>query len=326
MNLLFSSCGRRVELIRSFRTALDEIGGGNILACDIDHLASALQVADRKFIVPPCGDNSFIQAIAEICREEKVDAVIPLIDTELGIYAENKEVFADIGTEVIVSEPEVIGICASKLSTAAFFRKCGLPHLMTVSLEDWHRSSVIPLPAVLKPDRGSAGIGVYEVNNKDEIETLSRRISYPIIQERAMGKEVTVDCLVDRSGSLVRYVARERLEIRAGESSKGRTFKDKELGRLLEGLCARLGAFGPITIQCFRDGGNYVFSEINPRFGGGYPLAQAAGADFPRLLVSILMGEKIEVDMDGYKENMYMTRYDQAFYLVRDNAGSLVVL
>ncbi len=320
MNLLFSSCGRRVELIQSFRQTLNEMGRGAILACDVDPLASALQVADCVFIVPPCTDDSFIPSMLDLCQEEKVKAVIPLIDTELGIYAKNKDLFLEKGTEVVVSDPKVIEICASKVRTASFFKSCDLHALRTIPLDKSKVSEDMEYPAVIKPDKGSGSIGVYKVGNEDEALLLSRTIPEPVLQELAKGQEVTVDCMVGRDGSLVRYVARERLEIRAGESSKGRTFKDAALGSQIAAICNSLEAFGPITIQCFREEGEYVFSEINPRFGGGYPLAQAAGADFPRILLRILRGETMAGEVDKYEENVYMTRFDNAFYLRKDKS------
>ena len=318
MNILFSSCGRRVELLRFFRSTLNRKGGGIVLACDMNPLASALQEADRKYLVPPCSDDSFIPKMLGLCQEEAVNILIPLIDTELRAYSSNKKLFKEIGTDVIVSDPAVIEICESKAKTAAFFEEVGLPFLHTVKLDDGYINYEADLPAVLKPDRGSGGIGVYTVASKEEVAILRQQIPEPVLQGMARGQEVTIDCLVDRAGSLIRFVARERLEIRAGESSKGRTFKDEKLAGLLSILCRDLGAFGPITIQCFRDEEQYVFSEINPRFGGGYPLAHIAGADFPRLLISLIEGESITGAIDEYEKNVYMTRFDEAFYLKKN--------
>ncbi|MGQ9691667.1 MAG: ATP-grasp domain-containing protein [Thermoproteota archaeon] len=314
MNILFSSCGRRVELLRFFRSALDGMGGGSIIACDIDPLAAALNEADKSFIVPACKETSFIPHIQEICMKEAIDMIIPLIDTELPVYARHKTSFKKTGTEVVVSDPDVVDICASKVKTATFFKEIGLPYLKTVFLENWEGSEP-SLPAVIKPDKGSAGIGVYTVESKEDIEVLRKRIEEPVLQELSRGQEITIDCLVDRDGRLLRFVARERLEIRAGESSKGRTIKDKRLVDLLIGLFDALKAYGPITVQCFIEDGDYKFSEINPRFGGGYPLAHIAGADFPSLLLNMLKGKRPAVGIDNYRENVYMTRFDQAFYL-----------
>lgn len=317
MNVLFSSCGRRVELLRFFRSALEGMGGGSIIACDINPLAAALNEADKALIVPSCKEKNFIPYIQEICMQEAIDMIIPLIDTELPVYAKHKKSFKESGTEVVVSSADVIDICASKVKTAAFFKEIGLPFLKTALLED-REDSELSFPAIIKPDKGSAGIGVFTVESEDDIGFLKQRVEEPVIQELSQGQEITIDCLVDRDGKLLRFVARERLEIRAGESSKGRTIKDKRLVALLMSLFDALKAYGPITVQCFREDGDYRFSEINPRFGGGYPLAHIAGADFPSILLNMLNGKRPALGVDDYRENVYMTRYDQAFYLYPD--------
>lgn len=307
-------------MLRCFRAALDRAGGGEILACDIDRLASALQVADKKCIVPRCRDKEFIPYILALCSEEDVDAVIPLIDTELDMFAKSKKLFAGIGTDVLISDYGVIGTCSSKFATASFFNSIGLRSLQTALLMQDRASIGISFPAVIKPDKGSGGEGVHFVDSQDDVDVLMRDIEEPVLQELAKGQEITIDCLVDKQGALVRFVARERLEIRAGESSKGKTFKDNKLKDLLIRLSSELKAYGPIAIQCFRDDDGYIFSEINPRFGGGYPLAHAAGADFPQLLISIMKGENIGGKIDDYEEDVYMTRYDHAFFLRENKA------
>lgn len=311
MNILFSSCGRRVELIRFFKYALMEHGEGKIVGVDNNPLASALYEVDKKYIVCKCEQPSFVSEIKRICAKESINIVIPLIDPELIVYSKHKNDFEREGVSIIVSDFEVIEICFDKMKTYNFFKEAGIPCLRTV---DIHEDN-IELPAIIKPRRGSGGINVFEVCSRQEIEVLSRRIEDPIIQEKAVGQEITIDTLVDMEGRPIKIVPRERLEIRAGESSKGRTIRDKELTDLTIKLLLKLKAVGPITVQCFKTETGYVFSEINPRFGGGYPLSHAAGADFPRLILMMSKGENITCGIDDYEENVYFTRYDEAFYL-----------
>lgn len=293
MNILFSSCGRRVELIRSFREALQRLGGGKLIGIDTNPLAPALFEVDKQIIVPSCESIDFLSALTKICESEKVEVLIPLIDPELPFYSANKDILHKTGTKVIVSDLSVIDICSDKVLTANFLQDVGLPFLKTmpVATEGWER--YIEMPAVLKPCRGSGGKDIYVVRSKEEVRVLSKRVNEPILQQRAEGQEITIDCMVGFDGRPLRIVARERLEVRAGESSKGRTIKENNLINLTNELLLHLKTCGPVTVQCFCLEGNYVFTEINPRFGGGYPLSHAAGADFPHILLSMCRGGKL---------------------------------
>ncbi|MBN2167802.1 MAG: ATP-grasp domain-containing protein [Actinobacteria bacterium] len=319
MNVLFSSCGRRVELIRCFRDAVKRLGGGMLIGVDTNPLAPALQEVDEKIIVPSCESNGFIPEIIKICSEREVDVIVPLIDPELSVYAANMAEFEKIGTTVAASDARAADICGDKVLTAAFLEESGLPYLKTAILGVDKWADIVQLPAVLKPRSGSGGKDVYIVNSGEEVEVLFKRVEKPILQELARGQEITLDCMVDFSHQPLRIVARERLEIRAGESSKGRTVKDAEVTRLTSALLRKLNARGPVTVQCFRYENQYVFTEINPRFGGGYPLAHAAGADFPYILLSMCSGKTIGEDMNAYEENVYFCRFDDAFYLKPDD-------
>jgi len=322
MNILFSSCGRRVELIRYFREALQRLGGGKLIGIDTNPLAPALFEVDKQIIVPSCESSDFLSALMQICESEKVDVIIPLIDPELHFYAANKEMLRKRGTRVIVSDSGVIDMCSDKVLTARFLQKVGLPFLKTtpVAGKGWEKH--IELPAVLKPRSGSGGKDVYIVRSEEDVSVLSKRLNEPILQQRAEGQEITLDCMVGFDGQPLRIVARERLEVRAGESSKGRTIKENHILDLTKELLQYLKACGPVTVQCFRLEVEYVFTEINPRFGGGYPLSHAAGADFPYILLSMCKGESIKDDVYAFEEGVYFCRFDEAFYLRMDDKNN----
>lgn len=318
LNVLFSSCGRRVSLVRYFRGALERLGRGEVVCADSSALAPALFEADRREIVPPCDDPQFIPAMLDLCEKHDICCVVPLIDTELPMYAEAKEMFAERGTLALVSSPAVTRICGDKLETAAFFSKSGVASLATQVFQP-DAPTEVNYPVVVKPRFGSAGKGVFRARNEAETIFYAGLIQNPIVQEYAAGQEITIDCLCDTESSLVNAVTRERLEIRAGESSKGRTFKDESLLQQVAAICDTLRPIGPVTIQCFRRDGTYLFSEINPRFGGGYPLAQAAGADYPYLILQMVLGRKVPARLGEYIEDLVMLRFDEAFYVRRED-------
>ena len=125
-------------------------------------------------------------------------------------------------------------------------------------------------------------------------------------------QEYTIDAYYDRAGVLRCFVPRIRLETRAGEVSKSITRKDKFFDYLNEALNAIKGARGCVTFQFFVNLDNQDFKaiEINPRFGGGYPLSYAAGANYPKWIIKeYLLSQKVE-DFGEWDNNLMMLRYD----------------
>jgi carbamoyl-phosphate synthase large subunit len=139
-------------------------------------------------------------------------------------------------------------------------------------------------------------------------------IDNPVIQEFAKGQEFTLDVLADLRGKVVNVVPRERIEIRAGEVNKGKTVKDQRLIKFGKMIVEKLGGIGPITIQCFIKDDEIKFTEINPRFGGGYPLSFAAGANYPELLIRMALGESITAKLGEFEENLIMLRWEDAVF------------
>jgi carbamoyl-phosphate synthase large subunit len=74
-------------------------------------------------------------------------------------------------------------------------------------------------------------------------------------------------------------------------------------------VCSKLGAAGPLTIQAFLTSDGPVLSEINARFGGGFPLALAAGGAYPAWLLDLVDGRAVTPRLGEYESGLYMTRY-----------------
>ena len=125
--------------------------------------------------------------------------------------------------------------------------------------------------------------------------------------------------LVGPRGGVACVVVRQRLEVRAGEISKGYTVRDPTLEGWARRLTERLpDAAGPLTLQCFKGpDGRLAFIEINPRFGGGFPLSLAAGADYPRWLLEWALGRPSTATAHGWRGDVAMLRYDDAVFVSR---------
>jgi carbamoyl-phosphate synthase large subunit len=316
-NIVFTSVGRRVALIRHFRDTLERLGvQGNLIGLDVSTDAPAFHIVDRAYTVCRIDDPAYIGYVIEICRREKARLLFPLIDTDLKKLADNRKRFADEGTAAVVSDPSVIEMSYDKRKTFEFFLSQGIP---TPALFDTEVLSPdrLPYPVLIKPRTGSAGLGVHKINNSRELLFFKDYVPDPVIQEYIQGAEITFDMLFDFSGALRCAVPRKRIEVRAGEVSKGVIIDDPgvvsgacEVGKKLR------GCRGCINVQCFlKDDGALSFVELNPRFGGGVPLSLYAGADFPRWIIEMHLGKDPGDIFDAYKKNVYMLRYDDAVFL-----------
>lgn len=322
-NVLISCAGRRVALVEMFRQALKEQGiAGRVLATDMSRASSAFHAADRGIVVPPVSDPSFDQTMVALCREESIGLVIPTIDPELPIWSRLVDQLRSNGTTVAISSPETIAITADKRRTHAWLVEAGLPTIRQadpdIVLEDpagWM------FPVIVKPRDGSASLGVSIVEDHDEL----RRVAHGrevVVQSIAPGREHTIDALIDQEGRMVCAVPRQRIEVRSGESSKGVTVRHPALIELAERACDALpGAYGPITIQAFIDGPEINVIEINPRFGGGYPLAWAAGARYPDQIIQEVLGLERGVESNAWRDGLVMLRYDDAVFVDRSELG-----
>src|SRR5690606_1056922 len=128
---------------------------------------------------------------------------------------------------------------------------------------------------------------------------------------------------------LANSAPRRRIEVRAGEVSKGVTVRSPQLQQLARDLCEALpGALGTITVQAFLDGApddpaaTVAVIEINARYGGGFPLALEAGADFPRWQLEELLGLPSTATADGWRPGLVILRYDAAVFVDEAEAPS----
>lgn len=324
-NVLISSAGRRHALLRIFRTALDRLGlTGDVVAIDASPLSAAYQVADRSFLVPRTSSPEFIPAVLDLCRRQRIRLLIPTIDPELALYAAHREAFERIGTTVAISSPEVVAIGRDKERTHRWLAAAGFPtpRQTTVEVALRDRESW-PFPLFVKPVNGSASVGAAVVHDDAELATLTRGGGF-IVQTVARGAEHTIDFLADRSGRCRCAVPRQRLEVRGGEVTKAVTVRSEAMQALVARLCEALpGAYGTLCVQVFLDPatGALEVIELNPRFGGGFPLTWAAGADFARWMIEELLGLRSSAALDGWQDGLVMLRYDEAVFVDRGKVG-----
>lgn len=322
-NILISSAGRRVGLVRIFRRVLDELGlRGEVMAADMSRLSSAFHSADRAFIVPACASPDFIPSVLEICRAWGIRLVVPTIDDELPAYAQHRERFAGSHTTLGVSSPQAIEIGQDKELTHEWLLRNGFPTVRQAPAENvlsdperW------PFPLLVKPREGSSSKGVAVVEDRAHLEVAAGRDV--VVQTIASGAEYTVDLLADGQGKCISAVPRRRIEVRAGEVSKGVTVRCNALEDLSRRLCEALpGPYGALTAQVFLNAATDEINviEINPRFAGGFPLSWEAGANHPRWMIEEILGLPSSVN-DTWREDLVMLRWDDAVFVDAAKAG-----
>lgn len=308
MNVLISSAGRRTSLTRAFMEAVaDE---GKVIAADADMLAPALRVADEGVVVPRLDDPAFVDAVLALCAQHEVRMIVPTIDTELSVYAAHRPQFEERGVTALVSSLDLIEVTSSKRRTEEVFGGRGIRTPRSWPVSEIGDVAALPDRVFVKPDRGSASAHTHDLTRQDLASVLAT-VPDPIVQERIDAVELTVDALLDRDGRPIHFVPRIRLKTVGGESVQGVTMPDEPIRQwLIEVLevVRDLGGWGPMTIQMFLTPGTPTLVEVNPRFGGGFPLGYAAGAMYPQWLLQMMRGEGVPPRLGDYRRGLFMTR------------------
>lgn len=306
---LLSSAGRRGSLIRLLRQQSIGDGPSRVVATDVSELSAAGRLADVFELVPRVRDAEFISRTMEIAERNDVGVIIPTIDPEIEVYANHREHFANRGIDVWVSSPEVACLGWDKWALYRWLRAEGLPTVDTFEVRDLP-AGLLTGPVVAKPRSGSSGIGVMLADSVESLSLEKLDDSY-IIQSRAPGFEVTIDFAVGKTGRVLGVVPRRRIEVRGGEVSKGVTVDYPPVIEVARRVAEHLpGAYGVLNVQVFYEPrtGELNIIEINPRFGGGYPLSHLAGANFMGALLRDGRGEQF--DALEWKAGTLLLRYD----------------
>ncbi len=313
ITILFPCAGRRVSLLKSFRKAAKKLGlSCVIVGTDKDDTSAALQCCDHKHIVSTIKSKNYFKDSLAVIKKYKVDLVVPTLDTDLHIWSKHRAMLKKMGCTVLISTASVIKVCQDKRLTGEFLTKYGFDTPKLFDLGKLLKNNGNHFPYFLKPWDGSAARGSQKVNNQEELRFYSSRIPNCLVQSYTTGKEFTIDSMVDFDGEIRCIVPRERLEVRGGEVVKGITVKNEMIIEQTYNMLKKLKAGpGVITTQCFLTKENKVkFIEINPRFGGGVPLSIKAGADFPKWILAMVAGQKIDIPFCKWRENLLMMRYD----------------
>jgi carbamoyl-phosphate synthase large subunit len=306
--ILLLSAGRRVSLLHAFLRAAgkssEKIG---IHAGDADpDLSAACKVADHSVKLPRIRDDQFIPFLKNYCSSNNIKIIIPTIDTELLILSSHRDEFEKAGIYIMVPGTEFTAVCRNKRWTHDFFNRHGI----AVAAE---LSEPFSYPVFVKPVDGSSSNQLFYAPDATYLPPFVLKNDRFMILEyldRKVHTEYTIDAYYNREGKLCCAVPRRRLETRGGEISKGYTKKNFLVKWMREKFNVIPSCRGCITFQFFVKGEHVTGIEINPRFGGGYPLSWLAGADYPAWIISeYIFNKKIDW-YDAWEDNLLMLRHD----------------
>lgn len=314
VNILILSCGTRNKIIQYTKKALD--GKGKVIATDMSANAPALYEADVHYLVPRMTDPGYLDVIYDICKKEQVTGVFSLIDPELSLLAEHETEFQALGVTLIGSPWELCERTLDKWQMYQWLQEHGYPcarsYIDKEAFFEDVRNGKISYPVFVKPVRGSASIAISKVYDQETVELLFAHTEGLMIQEYLDGQEIGADCYIDLiSKELISIFTKKKLVMRAGETDKGVSFKDPELFALIERFVKESGFCGQIDIDIFDCNGTYYISEVNPRFGGGYPHAYECGADHLHYVVENLQGKANVPAIGAYEEGLVMMKYNE---------------
>lgn len=326
MNILILSAGTRNKVVQYFKEAAGD--QGRVIATDCSNLAPAVYDADAFYLVPRITAPGYIEKILDICKKEKVDGVFSLIDPELSLLAKERDKFLALGTTPVISPYDLVETCFDKFKMYRMLTEMNIPTgRCYVEKEAFYkdvRDGKISYPVFVKPVKGSASLNINKVSSDKEIEVLFDLYDDLMIQEFMDGQEYGADVYIDMlSGKCTSIFVKKKIKMRAGETDKSVSVKNSALFDLLQNFVEKCGFCGMIDIDIFEIDGTFYISEVNPRFGGGYPHAYECGVNLPKQVINNLAGNKNPVAIGEYKEGICMMKYNEI--AIMDFSGKEIV-
>lgn len=331
MTILFTCAGRRNYLIGYFKEIIGD--NGKTIAVDSDALAPAFADADISIAVPSIYDKNYVATLFKIINDYEVELVIPLNDLELPIMAANKEKLQSNGAKVIISDPDLIELCADKWRTHKFFGDLKIPTPKTfITIDDAITAlagNSVKFPMILKPRWGFGSVGIEVVDNEEElrlayqlllskikktvmasinINSLKNQI---IIQEKMVADEYGIDIVNDFNGNYYGSYVRKKLAMRAGETDKALSVIDSHFSEIGEKIGNATRHPGIMDCDFFFKDNTVYFLEMNPRFGGGYPFSHHAGLHLPGMYLEWLKGNSEVSGYDTYQSDCVFSKCDR---------------
>jgi carbamoyl-phosphate synthase large subunit len=315
--VLFTCAGQRVDIVTEFAKA-----GATTVVAELDRLAPAVYHADHHAFVPRVDDPGYVDALAAVVGEHDVRLIVPLTDLDHVLLSEARDRLAP--ALVLLPATEVCRQVGDKYLAHQFFLQIGVP-----SPPSWLPDAIPPdarYPLLVKVREGFGSRHIYRAADADELAFFLRYTPVEsFVQQACLGEEFSIDVFCDTGSRCLNAIPRTMIQSKGGESIKGMTIKDEELIEHGCRVAEAIGIVGPANIQCFREpDGSLPVTDVNPRFGGAFPLPRAAGSHYPELALALARGERPEPRVGDFREGVYMTRFFSHLTLTENGDGPLV--
>jgi carbamoyl-phosphate synthase large subunit len=313
--VLFTCVGQRVDIVEAFNRA-----GATTIAVDANPLAPALYHADRYALVPRIDDLGYVRALRTVVEEHDVKLVVPLTDLDQTSLAYAREKLEAL---VLLPAADVVERLSDKYLSHLLFEEHGISSPPT-----WLPGNVpddAPFPLLVKARHGFGSRHIYRAADRAQLGFFAGYTPVDsIVQVCLAGEEFSIDVFCDLEGQCLNAIPRTMIESKGGESIKGMTIRDERLIELARDVAEKLHLVGPANIQCFREAdGSHYLTDINTRFGGGFPLPLAAGGRYPELALALARGEHPEPRLGDFREGIVMTRFFSDLSLTSNGDGTL---
>ena len=314
--VLFTCAGQRVDIVSAFTRA-----GATTVATDLDPLAPALFHADHAAQPPRVVDDAYIPVLRELVARHDVRLIVPLTDLDHLKLVRARD---ELGALVLLPPEDVVRRVGDKYLAHLFFEERGIP-----SPPSWLPGDVpadARYPLLVKVREGFGSRHIHRAHNRAELDFF---VGYtPVdsfVQTCCLGEEFSIDVFCDLGGRCLNAIPRTMIQSKGGESIKGMTIQDRDLIEFGAHVAEAVGLVGPGTIQCFREeDGRHHVTDVNPRFGGAFPLPLAAGSRYPELALQLANGDRPEPRLGEFRAGVVMTRFFSHLCLTAGDGGSLV--
>lgn len=310
-NILITNIGRRGYLVDFLKNTPQF--KGKIFVSDCDKTASGLYGNnDGYFLLPRVTNNEeeYVRMLLEVCKEQQVGLVIPIIDPEIYVLSEYRDMFLENGIRVVVSTKDVLDICYNKLQMNIFLKENGFCYPKTYDnikdFEQDYAQNDISFPVILKPIYGSGSAETYKVETLEKLQTCFHEGL--VIQEFLDGTEYGVDVFNTYEQLPVRCVIKKKIAMRSGETDKALTVENDQIFNIAIRLAKCLGHIGNLDFDLLEVDGKIYIIDMNPRFGGGYPATHMAGVNLLELLVRLTNGENVEPEFHNYAVHLLVMK------------------
>ena len=313
MNVLLTSIGRRAYMVKYFKDVLGK--EGQVHVCNSDDKTVAFHYADKAVVSPLIYNDEYIPFLLKYCKENKISILLSLFDIDLPILSKNKNKFEEIGTKVIISNPELVEICNDKWKTYLFLKqnRFNVPktYLTLQKTMLALESGELKYPIIIKPRFGCGSIALsiaedemallyfYSRNvraiNRTYLKYESNAVEEKIIyQECLKGQEYGADIINDLNGNFCQANVRKKIAMRAGETDIAELVDEPTISKTLEQLGKTTRHVANMDVDVFMVEGKPYILEMNARFGGGYPFSHVGGCNLPKAILEWVSNKDVD--------------------------------